>query len=144
MSPLFKSPTDRQVSVALTVLRVILGITFIMHGGQKLFVYGLEGVSGSFAGMGIPMPGVTGPLVAMIEFFGGVALVVGLLTRLAAVGTAAIMAGAILTAHIEAGFFAPAGYEFPLMLLATSIALAVAGAGPLSLDAVIGARAAKK
>ena len=144
MSPLFKSPTERQVSVALTVLRVILGITFIMHGGQKLFVYGLEGVTGSFAGMGIPMAGIVGPLVALIEFFGGIALLVGLLTRLAAVGTAAVMAGAIATAHFEAGFFAPAGYEFPLMLLATSIAHAVAGAGPVSLDAVLRKRLAGK
>ena len=144
MAPIFRSPTERQVSVALTVLRVILGITFIMHGGQKLFVYGLDGVSGSFAGMGIPLPGIMGPLVALTEFFGGVALLIGLLTRLAAVGTAAVMLGAIFTAHIQAGFFAPGGYEFPLMLLATSIALAVAGAGPLSVDALVRKRLDRK
>lgn len=144
MSPIFKSPTERQVSVALTVLRVILGITFIMHGGQKLFVYGLEGVSGGFAGMGIPFPQVVGPVVALTEFLGGAALLVGLLTRVAAVGVALVMVGAIFTAHIQAGFFAPAGYEFPLMLLATAVALAFTGAGPISLDAAVQRRAIRK
>ena len=144
MSPIFKSPTARQVSVALTVLRVILGVTFIMHGGQKLFVYGLEGVAGGFAGMGIPLPAVMAPAVALTEFIGGAALLVGLLTRVAAVGIALVMVGAIFTAHIQAGFFAPGGYEFPLMLLATAIALAFTGAGPVSLDAAVQRRAARK
>lgn len=144
MSPIFKSPSQLQVSVALTVLRVILGITFIMHGGQKLFVYGLEGVSGGFAGMGIPFPAVVGPIVALTEFLGGAALLVGLMTRVAAVGIALVMVGAIFTAHIKAGFFAPGGYEFPLMLLATSIALVFTGAGPLSLDAAVQRRALQK
>ena len=144
MSPLFKSPTERQVSLALTVLRVVLGVVFIMHGGQKLFVYGLEGVSGGFAGMGVPAAGIVGPLVAFVEFFGGVALVLGLLTRLAAVGTAVTMIGAIFLAHIDNGFFGPNGYEFPLTLLAASVAIALTGAGSLSLDAALGRRLAQR
>lgn len=138
---LFRSlPSARQVTTAFTLLRLVVGVIFIMHGGQKLFVYGFAGVTGAFAGMGIPMPGLMGPFVALLEFFGGIALVVGLLTRIASFGLAITMLVAIVAVHLKAGFFAPAGYEFPLALLATLSALAVTGAGPLSIDALIDAR----
>ena len=137
---LFRSPTQRQIHTALTVLRVVLGITFIMHGGQKLFVYGLGGVAGSFAQMGIPAANVMGPFVAFVEFFGGIAIALGLLTRLAALGLAATMVVAILTVHLKAGFFNPGGIEFPLSLLGTAITLAITGAGTFSLDAVLAKR----
>jgi len=118
----------------------VLGITFILHGGQKLFVFGFAGVSGAFAQMGIPAPGVLGPFVAFVEFFGGIAILLGLLTRLAALGIAATMVVAILTVHLKNGFFAPTGVEFPLSLLGSAIALIITGAGDFSLDAVIGKR----
>ena len=137
---LFRSPTQRQIDAALTVLRVVLGITFIMHGGQKLFVYGLDGVAGSFAQMGIPGASFMGPFVAFVEFFGGIAIVLGLLTRLAAVGLAATMVVAILTVHLKAGFFNPGGIEFPLSLLGTAVTLAITGAGAYSLDALLAKR----
>ena len=137
---LFRSPTQRQIDTALTVLRVVLGITFIMHGGQKLFVYGLDGVAGSFAQMGIAAAALMGPLVAFVEFFGGIAIVLGLLTRLAAVGISATMVVAILTVHLKAGFFNPGGIEFPLSLLGTAITLAITGAGAFSLDALLAKR----
>ena len=120
---LFDSPSRRQIDTALAVLRVVLGITFLLHGGQKLFVYGFAGVSGAFAQMGIPAPGL-----------------LGLLTRLAALGIAATMLVAILTVHLKNGFFAPTGVEFPLSLLGSAIALIITGAGDFSLDAVIGKR----
>jgi putative oxidoreductase len=137
---LFDSPSRRQIDTALAVLRVVLGITFILHGGQKLFVFGFAGVSGAFAQMGIPAPGVLGPFVAFVEFFGGIAILLGLLTRLAALGIAATMVVAILTVHLKNGFFAPTGVEFPLSLLGSAIALIITGAGDFSLDAVIGKR----
>ena len=140
MSSLFRSPTARQVSIGLTVLRIVLGATFIMHGGQKLFVYGFGGVTGAFAQMGIPMPGLLGPFVALVEFFGGIAIVLGLLTRLAALGLVGNMVVAILTVHLKAGFFNPGGFEFPLSLLAAAATLVVTGAGAFSVDAVIGSR----
>lgn len=136
MSP-FASPTPRQVSLGLLVLRVITGIIFMAHGGQKLFVYGFDGVAGAFAGMGIPFAGVAGPAVALLEFFGGFALVIGLLTRLSGLGLAITMAGAIFFAHIEAGFFAPNGFEFPLALMGAALAVMFAGAGQISADAQI-------
>jgi putative oxidoreductase len=137
---LFDSPNRRQIDTALAVLRIALGITFILHGGQKLFVFGFSGVSGAFAQMGIPAPSVLGPFVAFVEFFGGIAILLGLLTRLAALGIGATMVVAILTVHLRNGFFAPTGVEFPLSLLASAIALIIAGAGSFSLDALIAKR----
>jgi putative oxidoreductase len=137
---LFQTPSRRQIDAALAVLRVVLGATFILHGGQKLFVYGLDGVTGSFAQMGIPAAAFVGPLVAFVEFFGGIAIVLGLLTRVAALGVGATMAGAILTVHLKQGFFNPGGVEFPLALLASAVALVLTGAGAYSADAAIAKR----
>lgn len=116
MSVLFRS-TPRQADAALTIIRAITGVIFMMHGGQKLFVYGFEGVAGGFAQMGIPFASVMGPFVGLLEFFGGIALVLGLLTRPSALGLAVTMAVAILQVHLANGFFAPTGYEFNLALL---------------------------
>jgi putative oxidoreductase len=131
-------PADTaRFDAALAILRLVVGIVFIAHGGQKLFVFGLDGVAGGFAQMGIPGAAIAGPLTAFVELFGGLALVAGLLTRLAGVGLSITMLGAIFFAHISAGFFAPKGFEFPLTLLGASLALAIAGPGRWSLDNAI-------
>ncbi|HEX6066182.1 MAG TPA: DoxX family protein [Longimicrobiales bacterium] len=132
--------TTSQTDVGLTILRVIAGIIFAAHGGQKLFVYGFEGVTGAFTQMGAPLPGITGPLVALLEFFGGIALVVGLLTRLAGLGLSGVMIGALVLVHLPAGFFLPNGYEFVLMLFGAALTLAVTGAGKYSVDALLATR----
>ncbi|HEV7990827.1 MAG TPA: DoxX family protein [Gemmatimonadaceae bacterium] len=141
---LFSSPTRRQIDAGLALLRIVLGITFIMHGGQKLFVYGFDGVAGAFGQMGIPMPGLLGPFVAFVEFFGGIAILLGLLTRVAALGIGATMVVAILTVHLKNGFFAPTGVEFPLSLLASALTLVITGAGAYSLDAALDKRLAER
>ncbi|HXG72093.1 MAG TPA: DoxX family protein [Gemmatimonadaceae bacterium] len=137
---LFRPPSPRQTDIGLTILRVILGVVFLAHGWQKLFVMGLPGVTGGFAQMGIPMPGITAPFITLLELFGGIALIVGLLTRLTAFGFAVAMLVATLLVHMKNGFFAPKGIEFTLVLMAGALAIMLAGPGAYSLDALIGRR----
>ena len=94
--------TTRQVDLGLLLLRIVAGIVFAAHGGQKLFVYGFDGVTGAFSQMGIPLAGIAGPLVALVEFFGGLALIAGLLTRLAGAGLTVVMLGALFIVHLAA------------------------------------------
>jgi len=138
-STLFTTSGTR-TAAGLALLRVVLGAVFMAHGAQKLFVFGLGGVAGAFTQMGAPFPGVTGPLVALLEFFGGIALVLGLLTRLAALGLVIDMLGAIAIVHLKAGFFAPRGVEFVLMLATAAAALVIGGPGALALDNLIARR----
>jgi len=138
--PLFGRRTARQVDVALLLVRLALGTIFIAHGGQKLFVFGLSGVAGSFGQMGIPMGHLVGPMVAFVEFGAGIAIILGLLTRLAALAIAINMLGAIWFVHLPNGFFLPRGFEFNLALLGLAFALVSAGAGAFSLDAMLSRR----
>jgi putative oxidoreductase len=135
---LFRSPTARQLNLALAVLRIGVGAIFMAHGAQKLFTFGFAGVTGAFGHMGIPFAGFMGPFIAVLEFFGGIALVVGLLTRLASLGLVFNMLGAIGFVHLNNGFFLPNGYEYVLSLALSSLALVFTGAGEYSLDALIG------
>ncbi|MBA3670697.1 MAG: DoxX family protein [Gemmatimonadaceae bacterium] len=124
----------------LAALRIGTGLVFAMHGYQKVFVSGFSGITAKFAGMGVPMPGVMGPFIALLELLGGIALIVGLLTRLAAFGLACDMFGAIVLVHLANGFFLPKGYEFVVLLFVNALTLACAGAGRYSLDAGIARR----
>ena len=137
---LFRSPSPRQVSIGLTLLRVAAAAVFINHGRQKLFVYGFTGVAGAFTQMGIPFPGVMGPLIGLLEFFGGIALVLGFLTRPLAVAFVCDMLGAILLVQLKKGF---SGYELEFLLLASGLALVLAGGGRFSVDGLLAGRQEK-
>ena len=146
MTMMLSTPNARRLDAGLAILRLALGIVFIVHGGQKLFVFGFGGVTGAFGQMGVPLPAITGPLVAILEFFGGIARILGLLTRLAALGLAIDMAVAILLVRMKGGFFflSPKGFEFEFMLLAAALALALAGAGAFSIDHASAARRVRR
>lgn len=132
--------TPFNLDAALLILRVVVGIIFVMHGWQKVFQYGFAGVSAGFGQMGVPLPGIVGPAIALLELVGGIALIVGVATPLVAALLACNMVGAIVLVHLKAGFFLPDGYEFALALLGASLALALAGAGGYSVDAALGGR----
>ncbi len=109
------------------------------HGAQKLFGwfggYGLEGTGQWMASIGIEPGYLMALLAGSGEFFGGLALLIGLLTRPAALVTAFTMIVAILTVHIGNGLFmSNNGYEFGLALLAASVSLLISGGGNLSAD----------
>lgn len=120
--------------IGLTLLRIVVGVIFLAHGYQKLFVWGIGGVTGAFTQMGIPAPHLSAYLAAFAEFFGGAALLLGLFTRLAAIPVAITMIVAILQVHLKNGFYAPTGIEYPLALLAANVALIATGGGVFALD----------
>lgn len=138
--PSLLTASASQQRTGIAILRIIIGIVFLMHGWQKVFVFGFEGIAGGFAKMGVPMPAIMGPFIGLLELAAGAALVIGLLTRLAALGLAFDMLGAIVLVHGAAGFFLPTGYEFALVLLASNVALVVGGPGAFSVDGALASR----
>lgn len=137
--------TDRLGLLAYPIMRVSVGLLLIPHGAQKLFGwfggYGLSG-TGMFFGDTLGMqPGyVFALLVGVVEFFGGLALTLGVLTRPVAAAVAVLLAVA-LTVHIPNGFFwTNGGYEYPLMWLLLALAILLRGGGEYSLDRRFGLR----
>ena len=122
------------------VLRTVVGILFMAHGAQKLFGwfggYGLEGTGQWMDSIGLG-PGYAMALLAgSAEFFGGLALFLGVLVRPAAIALAVTMLVAIFSVHFQNGLFmAKNGYEYALALLVVSVSLAISGAGRASVDA---------
>lgn len=120
---------------ALSLVRLVLGVIFFMHGGQKVMGwFGGQGLAATVQMMSANLPVILVYLVAFGEFLGGIALIVGFLSRFAAAGIFIIMAGAIATVHWKNGFFAPGGFEYPLALAAMALAVVLGGAGCLSID----------
>jgi uncharacterized membrane protein YphA (DoxX/SURF4 family) len=119
---------------SLLILRVILGITFLIHGMAK-FQMGLANVAGWFESIGIL--GFLGYVVAFIELFGGIALILGLGTRIISALIAFVMLGAIFTTKLAAGFMGDgqmAGYELDVALLTMAVVLVINGSQLFALD----------
>ena len=129
---------------ATIILRLVLGVVFFAHGAQKMLGwfggYGLSGTMGFFTGtMHIPAP--IAFLAIAAEFFGGLGVLLGLLTRIAAFGIAANMVVAIVMVHSPFGFFMNwdgtqkgEGFEYHLLVLAITAFLMIRGAGAFSVD----------
>lgn len=129
------------------ILSVPVGLILAAHGAQKLFGwfggYGLEATGQWMASIGLAPGLLMAFLAGAAEFFGGLALALGLLTRPAALVNAIAMAVATFVVHLENGLFmSNNGYEYALVLLAASLALMVAGGGKLSVDRAISMRTA--
>lgn len=131
--------TDDLAAWGLTLLRVVVGFTFFMHGYQKLFQNGVGGVGGFFGSLGVPAPGFFAVVVSLLETFGGLALIAGLLTRPIGVLLAVDVLVALLLVHRPNGFFAADnGIELVLVLAAAGLALALTGPGAAALDHALG------
>lgn len=129
------------MSLGLLLIRLVIGLSFMAHGTQKLFGwfggYGLKGTGGWFESIGMK-PGVTMALLAgLAELAGGTLLALGLFTPLAGILIAGTMVIAIVKVHGPNGYWATQnGYEYNLTLLVVAIAVALTGAGRYSLDAL--------
>ncbi|PYY70588.1 DoxX family protein [Pseudomonas jessenii] len=142
MSTLINKVLSTRAGYGLTVLRIVVGIVFAAHGSQKLFGafggYGLAGTAQYMESLGLTPGYLMATLAGGTEFFAGLALIIGLLVRPAALGLIFLSLVAIFTVHISHGLFmANNGYEFALALLGGSIAVLIEGAGKLSADRVI-------
>ena len=117
-------------------LRVVVGLVFLMHGAQKLFVFGLGGTADIMGKLGLPLPLLCAAIVIVVELLGGLAILLGISTRVAGAVLAFEMLIAILVARLSGGFFAPYGYEFELTLLGACLTFAFHGPGQMSLEEI--------
>jgi len=135
--------TTALAAYGFLILRVVVGIVFAMHGWQKLTVMGFGGVGGFFGMLGIPFPELAAIAVTLVELVGGIALILGIGTRIAGALLAADMLVAMLLVHWANGFFMDTnGIALTLTLAANAIFFALAGPGALSLDAKFWRKAA--
>ncbi|EGR2797987.1 DoxX family protein [Vibrio navarrensis] len=149
MKSLIKSLAESKAGYGALALRLPIGIIFMAHGAQKLFGwfggYGLAGTGQWMDSIGLGPGMLMAGLAGSAEFFGGLAILLGLLTRPAAFTLAFTMLVAIVSVHLENGLFmANNGYEFGLALLAASVSLAFSGAGKLGLDSILSQKLAGK
>jgi putative oxidoreductase len=128
---------DRWSSLGIALIRAMVGVVFVAHGGMKLLVMGIGGTSAFMASQHIPLPLLSSVLVIGTELLGGLALIVGFGTRFIAWPLAFAMLVAVMMVHLSGGFFAPAGFEYPLTLLVASIGLGLTGSGAFALDGLL-------
>lgn len=136
---MFRLDTRKLAPWGPTVLRLMVGATMMVHGYQKVFVKGVESFVPAVAKLGFPLPHLFAHLAAYSELLGGLALVLGLGVRVAAVFVGFTMLVAAFKVHWPV-FSGPKSMEFPLNLLVANVALFLTGAGRLSLDEWLASR----
>jgi len=130
---------------ARTILRIVTGFLFAAHGWQKFNEFTIAGTQSAFTQMGVPAANMVAPVVATLELVGGVALILGVLTRVFAALLAVNMVGALFLVHAPAGIYVETGgYELVLILAAAAAAIALVGAGKVSVDKVLFGRTGSK
>lgn len=135
---------NRYAEWSAFIIRLVLGITFFVHGVVK-FQGGIANTAGWFDSIGLP--GILAYVVAFIETVGGLALILGIGTRIFSALLAVVMVAAIFKVKLAAGFLGNgqmAGYEFDLALLAMSVSLALTGSSFLALDQLFSKDSDKK
>ncbi|WP_027020411.1 DoxX family protein [Corynebacterium sputi] len=131
--------------IALLIARVSLGVILMAHGWQKFTEWTISGTTENFAGMGIPLPGISAPFAATAELVGGFLLIIGLLAPVIALLNIITMIGALFMVHLDAGIFASdGGYELVWALAAGLAVIALMGAGRFSVDHLIASRTSAK
>ncbi|MCA1718421.1 MAG: DoxX family protein [Actinobacteria bacterium] len=142
MRTLSLSPLSRLASLAPLAVRVIAGIIMLAHGWQKLTEMGPGNFGGQMlAGLGVPLPVFTGYVVTLVELIGGILLIVGFLSRLAALLLTIDLVIAILLVKVNVGFLSGSsgtGAELDLALIAGFLVILFAGPGRLSVDHALG------
>lgn len=126
---------DKVRAWGLVPLRMVVATVFLMHGGQKVFDFGVHGVADMLGKLGFPMATFFAVLLMVIECAGGIAILVGFMTRFTGFVLAVEMLIAIYVARLGGGFFTPYGFEFEFTLLGACATLAMTGAGGMSIDA---------
>jgi putative oxidoreductase len=127
---------ERAEAVVVTALRAVVGLIFVVYGAMKLM--DIPGTVQGFAHLGIPYPQHAVYLAIAGEFFGGLGILFGFVTRVAALGALCTMAVAIGYVHMGHGLLAKnGGWEYPVVLGLVSLYFVTHGAGPASVDAVI-------
>jgi putative oxidoreductase len=122
--------------ITLLIGRVVLGMVFIAHGWTK-HTNGIEATADRFESWGVPAPTVSAYFATYLELIGGSALILGLMTPVAALLLCSTMIGAIFTAHADGGFsLRDNGYEYVLTLAAFCLVIAAHGSGKFGLDAL--------
>lgn len=126
---------------ASLVARVILGVIFIFHGWQKLHTNGIDATEAYFKSLDIPWPAAAAWYAALVEFGGGILLILGVLMPIVSLLLIADMIGAIFYVHIDNGIWsADNGYEFPLALIAGLVAVGLAETGRTGADGYLTSR----
>ena len=128
--------------LAYPLVRIVTGLFLVPHGAQKLFGFaggGISATAATFSRLGLEPALPLAALVGVVEFFGGLLIALGVLTRPAALAAATLLAVAAVRVHLPNGFFwSRGGFEYPAMWMLPRVAVVSQNSRPLSIDAARG------